>query len=92
MPVHMKGKDKTKADSCRPISLASCRGKLTERLINISLMWHLETKRRKETAFRQDRSTEDQFIYLTQETEEAFQKKKHTLAVWIASEKAFDKI
>ena len=45
-----------------------------------------------QAAFRQDRSIEDQITYLTQEIEDAFQGKKHTLAVWIDMVKAFDKV
>jgi ribonuclease HI len=95
IPVHKKGKDKSKADSYRPISLTSCMGKLAERLINTRLMWHLEQKQHigpEQAAFRRNRSTEDQVTYITQEIEDAFQDKKHTLTVWIDLEKAFDKV
>ena len=34
IPVHKKGKNKTKAESYRAISLTSCAGKLMERLID----------------------------------------------------------
>ena len=43
IPIHKKGKDKTKAKSYRPISLTSCIGKLIERMINTRLIWYLET-------------------------------------------------
>ena len=43
--VLKRGKDKSKAESCRPVSLTSCVGKLMERLINTRLMWHLENKK-----------------------------------------------
>ena len=58
IPIHKKGKDKSKAESYRPISLTSCVGKLMERLINTRLMWHLEEKKHitpEQAAFRQDR-------------------------------------
>ena len=90
-----RGKDKSKAESYRPISLTSCVGKLMERLINTRLMWHLENKKHitpEQAAFTQDRSTEDQITYIAQAIEDAFQDKKHTLAVWIDLEKAFDKV
>ena len=45
-----------------------------------------------QATFRQDRSTEDQITYLTQEIEDASQEKKHTPAVWIDMEKTFDKV
>ena len=84
IPVHKKGKDRAKAESYRPISLTSCTGKLMERLINTRLMWHLEDKQHispEQAAFRQNRSTEDQITYIAQAVEDAFQDKKHTLAV-----------
>ena len=95
IPILKRGKDKSKAESYRPISLTSCVGKLMERLINTRLMWHLEEKKHitpEHAAFRQDRSTEDQITYIAQAIEDAFQDKKHTLAVWIDLEKAFDKV
>ena len=95
IPILKRGKDKSKAESYRPVSLTSCVGKLMERLINTRLMWHLEDKKHitpEQAAFRQDRSTEDQITYIAQAIEDAFQDKKHTLAVWIDLEKAFDKV
>ena len=58
-------------------------------------MWHLEDKKHitpEEAVFRQDRSTENQITYISQAIEDAFQDKKHTLAVWIDLEKAVDKV
>ena len=95
IPILKRGKDKSKAESYRPISLTSCVGKLMKRLINTRLMWNLEDKKHitpEQAAFRQDRYTEDQITYIAQATEDAFQDKKHTLAVWIDLEKAFDKV
>ena len=95
VPVHKKGKEKSKAGSYRPISLLSCVGKLLERMINTRLMWHLEEKNHispEQAAFRSNHSTEDQVTYLAQAIEDGFQEKKHTLAVWIDIEKAFEKV
>ena len=95
IPVLKRGTDKLKAESYRPVSLSTCVGKLMERLINTRLMWHLEDKKHitpEQAAFRQDRSTEDQITYIAQAIENAFQGKKHTFAVWIDLEKAFDKV
>ena len=55
IPILNRGKDKSKAESYRPISLTSWVGKLTKRLINIRLMWHLENKKHitpEQAAFR----------------------------------------
>ena len=95
IPIHKKGKDKTKAESYRPISLTSCIGKLMERLVNSRLMWHLEQHQKlspEQAGFRQNRSTEDQVTLVAQSIEDAIQDKKHTLAVWLDMEKAFDKV
>ena len=84
IPILKRGKEKSKAESYQPISLASYMGKLMERLINTRLMWQLEDKKHitpEQAALRQDCSTEDQIIYIAQTIEDVFQDKKHTLAV-----------
>ena len=58
-------------------------------------MWHLEQHQKlspKQAGFRQNRSTEDQVTLVAQSIEDAIQDKKHTLAVWLDMEKAFDKV
>ena len=95
IPILKRGKNKSKAESYQPISLTRCVGKLMECLINTRLMWHLEDKKHitpEQAAFRKYRSTEDQITHIAQAIEDAFQDKKHTLAVWIDLEKAFDKV
>ena len=95
IPVPKKGKDLEEPNGYRPISLLSCVGKLMERIINGRLTWHLEENKLltpHQAGFRKYRSTEDQITYIAQEIEDAFQEKKHTLAVWIDLEKAFDKV
>lgn len=95
IPVQKKGKDPVEPNAYRPISLLSCVGKLMERMINNRLMGHLEEKHiltPQQAGFRKHRSTEDQITYIAQEIEDAFQEKKHTLAVWVDLEKAFDKV
>ena len=95
MPVHKKGKDKSKSSSYRPISLTSCVVKTMERVVNGRLMWFLESNKilsEQQAGFRQFRSTEDQVTYLAQEVEDAFQNKNVLLATWIDLQKAFDKV
>ena len=41
---------------------------------------------------RKHRSTEDQVTYISQLIEDGFQKKQHTVAVWLDLEKAFEKV
>ena len=95
MPVHKKGKDKSKSSSYRPISLTGCVVKTMERVVNVRLMWYLESNKilsEQQAGFRQFRSTEDQVTYLAQEVEDAFQNKNVLLATWIDLQKAFDKV
>ena len=85
IPVFRRGKDKSKAESYRPISLISCMGKLMERLINTRLMWHLEDKKHitpKQAAFRQDRSVKGQITYISQAIEDVFQDKRPSDSCW----------
>ena len=93
VPIPKKGKDKTKKNSYRPISLLSCIGKTMERMVNKRLLHHLEKNNlitSAQSAFRKHRSTEDQIAYLTQEIENNFQdtENQKTLAVFIDLEKS----
>jgi hypothetical protein len=45
-----------------------------------------------QAGFRQHMSREDQVAHIVQEIEDAFQEEKHTVAVWVNMEKAFDKV
>ena len=95
IPILKKGKNKKDVNSYRPISLLSCTGKLLERMVNTRLTWHLENNNiyaNEQAGFRQNLSTEDQITYIAQKIEDGFQKKEHTLTVWIDMEKAFDKV
>ena len=95
IPILKKGKNPMEKTSYRPISLLSCLGKTLERIINKRLMWHLETNNlitKEQTAFRKNRNTEDQLIYLAQSIENAFQEKKKTIATFLDLSKAFDKV
>ena len=54
---------------------ACCLDKTLERMVNKRPIWHLETNNlitKEQTAFRKNRSTEDQLIYLAQSIENAF--------------------
>ena len=94
-PILKKGKDKSKPESYRPISLLSCTGKLLERIINKRLLCYLESNNllvNTQTGYRQHRSTEDQLAFFTQDIEDAFQEKKKVLAVFFDLSKAFDRV
>ena len=95
VPIHKIGKPKNQPSSYRPISLTSCICKLLERIINARLMWFLEKNNilnDGQAGFRSRRSTEDQVTHLAQQIEQGFQNKKHTVAVWIDMDKAFDRV
>ena len=64
-------------------------------MVNKRLMWHLETNNminKEQTAFRKNRNTEDQLIYLEQSVENAVQEKKKVIATFLDLSKAFDKV
>jgi hypothetical protein len=66
-----------------------------ERIIMTRLVWHLEKQRLllpQKAGLKKHMCTEDQVVHITQEIEDAFQKGRHTVAVWVDMEKAFDKI
>ena len=95
IPIKKKGKEKTQKTSYRPISLLSCLGKVMERMVNARLLKHLEENQllsNTQSAYRKNRSTEDQLVYLAQAIENAFQEKKKVLAVFVDLAKAFDKV
>ena len=95
IPIRKKQKEKTRKSSYRPISLLSCLGKVMERMVNTRLLKHLEEHHllnNTQSAYRKNRSTDDQLVYLAQEIETAFQEKKKVLAVFVDLTKAFDKV
>ena len=95
VPILKKNKDPKNKTSYRPISLLSCLGKTMERMVNRRLVWHLETNNlisSEQTAFRKNRSTEDQLTYLSQSVENAFQEKKKVVATFVDLSEAFDKV
>ena len=95
IPIHKVGKSKKDPESYRPISLISCLGKLMERILNKRLIWCLKSNNilaPSQTGYRSHRSTEDQLMLLSQEIENAFQKKERVVSVFFDLSKAFDKV
>ena len=81
IPILKKGKNKSKAESYRPISLTSSVGKTNEtphRHKTYAAPWDITPD---QAACRQNRSTEDQIACISQAIEDAFQDKKYTLSV-----------
>ena len=95
IPIPKKGKDHKLASSYRPISLTSNIGKVAERMINQRLYWYLETTGnlgKNQAGFRKGKSTVDQLFRLTQKVHDGFQRKQHTLAVFVDLQQAYDRV
>ena len=94
-PILKKDKPAEEMKSYRPISLTSCIGKLAERMVNNLLYWWLETTgvlNNTQAGFRAGQRTEDQLFRLTQKTLDGFQDKKHTIAVFVDLQQAYDRV
>ena len=94
-PILKKGKPQDDLNSYRPISITSCLGKLSERMVNSRLYWWLETSgqlSKFQAGFRADCRTEDQLFRLTQRIIDGFQEKKHTTAIFVDLKQAYDKV
>ena len=93
IPVPKPGKDNTNPNNYRPIALTSCICKTLERMINVRLVWYLETNNiitEFQSGFKHQRSTNDHLVRLETFIREAFIKKEHLVAVFFDLEKAYD--
>ena len=94
-PILKKDKDPTEPKSYRPISLTSCLGKVCERMVNRRLYWWLEDSNiltEDQAGFRANSRTEDQLFRLCQNIQDGFQEGKHTTAVFIDLQQAYDRV
>ena len=94
-PILKKGKDAELPQSYRPISQTSCIGKVAERIINRRLYWWLEKAcllSPDQAGFRAKCRTEDQLFRLTQKIYDGFQEEKHTSAVFVDLQQAYDRV
>ena len=79
----------------RPISLTSCVGKLTERVVKARLYNFLEGKKlivKEQSGFRNKRGTADNLISMTQKIKESLNRKKKACGIYFDISKAFDKV
>ena len=93
IPILKEGKDPTKAESYRPITLLSCTFKTMEKLVSNRLKHVLEKQNsypREQSGFRTGRSTYDPLLQLDHEVQEAFAGNKKTVVVYFDIEKAYD--
>ena len=87
IPIPKPGKDNTNPNNYRPIALTSCICKTLERMINERLVWYLEKNNiitEFQSGFRHQRSTNDHLVRLETFIREAFIKKEHLVAVFLA--------
>ena len=84
IPVPKPGKDHTEPNNYRPIALTSCLCKTIERMINVRLVWYLESKNLispVQSGFRSERCTNDNLVRLETFIRDAFVAKEHVVAV-----------
>lgn len=93
LPLLKPGKDRCQANNYRPISLTSCICKVMEKMVNVRLMWYLESRNLLspvQYGFRKMRSTSDALLSLESFICEAFANKHHHVTVFFDLEKAYD--
>jgi len=79
----------------RPISLISCLGKLTERLIKTRLYKFIEDSKflvKQQSGFRNNRGSADSLLFFTQKISESLNKGKKACGIFFDISKAFDKV
>ena len=94
-PILKKGKPAEDLSSYRPISLTSCFGKITERMINDRLYFWLESNKilnAQQAGFRSGRRTDDQLFKLSQKVIDGFYDKQSTTAIFVDLQQAYDRI
>ena len=95
VPIPKAGKDLTKPDSYRPISLLSCVRKVVEKLVNTRMSWILETKGKfspTQCGFRKRRSTEDLLVHLEHQVRSCLVNREVNITVFFDLQQAFDTI
>ena len=97
VPILKKGKDPQDVSSYRPIALSSSIGKLCERMLTNRLSWWLEDENLLspwQAGFRQNRSTTDQCLRLSQFISDGFQstQRERCIATLFDFSKAYDTV
>ena len=93
IPIPKPNKDSTLPKNYRPIALINCLTKLFERMVNLRMMWFLETNNiicRQQSGFRRNRGTTDNIAQLEQDLNNAISHRSHTIAVFFDLAKAYD--
>lgn len=95
IPILKPGKDPSKKDSYRPISLTNCLCKLLERIINNRLNWYLKDKQiidPRQAAFQRNKCTLDNLATIESDIMESFNKNENVIGVFFDIKKAYDSI
>lgn len=95
IPLWKPGKDRSLTNNYRPIALTSCLCKTYERLINMRLMYVLESNNIldvNQCGFRAWRSTLDHLVRLETVVQEAFVRRQRCVSVFSHLQKACDSI
>lgn len=93
IPILKPGKNPQETTSYRPISLTSCLSKLLEKILNIRLMWFLESNNlisEIQAGYRNNLSTTDLMTRLENDLQNEIYNRKHTIAVFFDIAKAYD--
>ena len=95
IPILKPNKDQQLSSSYRPISLASCILKTFERIIKNRLTWWLNENNLWPTSqygFRRRYSTNDAFLELTLDIQQAFSEHKSVMALFLDIKGAYDSV
>ena len=94
IPVPKPGKDPSRPENLRPISLLEASGKIFEKILAHRIEDYLERKKHfsdTQNGFRRGRETTDHLFPLSQAIARAYQEKTTLNAAFFDAEKAFDK-
>jgi len=93
IPFSKEGKDPAFPSNYRPISLTCCLCKLLEKIINVRLMWYLESEKNItciQSGFRKNRSTTDHLVQLETSIRDSIANNNHLIAIFFDLQKAYD--
>ena len=93
LPIPKPGKDHSNISNFRPISLTSCICKLFEKMVNLRLVWVLESGKHispSQCGFRKHHSTTNALVSLESSICKAFASKQHHISVFFDLQKAYD--
>lgn len=95
IPLLKPNKPSNNANSYRPIALTSCICKLLEKIIQLRMMFFLESNKllnKNQAGFRQHRSTLDQLVQLADKIHKGNKNRMFTVGVFLDLEKAYDMV